>query len=144
MPAQRPGGPSSTTLRRLQLREEVGRFRNGESRRSFDPSVHVGELGGDRTGFVLRARDRPAMDVEMRIDISCRLVAESPSAWRTAWLVRPGTPECHDLDLHWLAALRTAFGIHGRPLDGCYVITRAGWRDVVTGDQQLWARLRLR
>jgi hypothetical protein len=143
MPAQRPDGPSSTTLRRLRLREEVGRFRAGESRRVFDSSVHVGELGGDRTGFVLRAGDRSAMDAAMRVDISCRLLEESPSHWCTGWLVRPGTPDSHDQDLHWLAALRTGFGIHGRTLAGCYVITRAGWRDLVTDDEQLWTRLRL-
>jgi hypothetical protein len=139
-----PGGPSPTAPRRLLLREEVGRFRARESRRVFDASVHVGELGGGRTGFVLRARDRTAMDAAMRTDIACRLVEESPAGWRTGWLVRPGTPERHDLDLQWLAALRTAFGIHDRPLGGCYVITRAGWRDLVTEDEQVWARLRLR
>lgn len=148
MHAPGPGGPPSTTasaiLRRLLLREEVGRFRAQESRRVFDPSVHVGELGGSRTGFVLRARDEPAMDAALRIDISCRLVQEAPLAWCTGWLLRPGTPERHDSDLHWLAALRTAFGIHDRPLGGCYVITRAGWRDLVTEEEQVWARLRLR
>jgi hypothetical protein len=143
MPSTRPGGPSLTTLRRLRLREEVGRFRAGESRRVFDPSVHVGELGGERTGFVLRARDRPAMDAAMRVDISCRLVEESPSDWCTGWLTRPGTPQDQDQDLHWMAALQTAFGIHGRTLTGCYVVTRAGWRDLVTGEEQLWTRLRL-
>ena len=57
-----------------------------------------------------------------------------PAKWRTAWLVRPGTPEPHDLDLQWLAAARTAFGMHGRALDGFYVITRTGWRDVLTDE----------
>src|SRR3954453_11259094 len=43
--------------RRWALREEVGRLRARESRRVFDPSVHVGILGGGRAGFVLRAKD---------------------------------------------------------------------------------------
>jgi hypothetical protein len=144
MHAPDPGGSPPTAPQRLRLREEVGRFRARESRRVFDPSVHVGQLGGGRTGFVLRARDRSVMDAAMRTDIASRLVEESPAGWRTGWLVRPGTPERHDLDLQWLAALRTAFGIHDRPLGGCYVITRAGWRDLVTDDEQVWARLRLR
>jgi hypothetical protein len=131
------------TGRRLLLREEVGRFRARESRRAFDPSVHVGVLGGDRTGFVLRARDLPVMDAALRIDVASRLVQDSPSTWCTAWLARPGTTERHDLDLQWLAAARTAFGIHGRRLDGCYAITRSGWRDVLTDDGRVWARLRL-
>jgi hypothetical protein len=129
--------------RRWALREEVGRLRGRESRRVFDPSVHVGILGGDRTGFVLRAKDRPALDAALRIDVACRLLADSPSPWTTTWLVRAGTPEEHDLDLQWLSAARMGFGIHDRVLDGCFVVTRTGWRDVVTGEAREWTRLRL-
>jgi hypothetical protein len=138
------GDPDSTTARRLLLREEVGGLRERESRRVFDPSVHVGELGGGRTGFVLWARDDPAVDAAMRVDIASRLVADSPPGWRTAWISRPGTPEPHDRDVQWLAAVRTAFGIHDRALDGFYALTRSGWRDVLTEERQVWARLRLR
>jgi hypothetical protein len=136
-------GRRSEAERRLLLREEVGRFRARESRRVFDHSVHVGVLGGERTGFVLRAGDQPAMDAALRIDVVSRLVEHSSSTWCTAWLARPGTTERHDLDLQWLAAARIAFGIHDRPLDGCYAITRSGWRDVLTDDGRVWARLRL-
>ncbi len=139
-----PGDPSAGAARQRLLRQEVGRLRDRESRRIFDPSVHVGELGGRSAGFVLRARDQPVLDAAMRVDISCRLVADGIGSRHTAWLVRPGTPDPHDLDLAWLAALRTAFGIHGRTLDGCYALTRSGWRDVLTDEQQVWARLRLR
>ena len=129
--------------RRLLLREEVGRFRARESRRVFDSSVHVGLLGGPRTGFVVRAQDLPAVDAALRVDVLTTLIAESPPQWCTAWLVRPGTPERHDLDLQWLAAAHAAFGIHDRPLDGCYVITRSGWRDLLSDETRVWARLRL-
>lgn len=126
------------------LRREVGRLRARESRRVFDASVHLGELGGEGAGFVLRARDRPAMDAGLRIEVMLRLLGDTPQQWATAWLVRPGAPEPHDLDLQWLAAARTAFGIHDRELAGCYVITRTGWRDVLTDDTRVWTRLRLR
>jgi len=129
--------------RRLLLREEVGRFRERESRRVFDASVHVGVLAGPRTGFILRARDLPAVDAGLRIDVVSTLLLDSPPDWRTAWLIRPGTPEPHDLDLQWLSATRTAFGIHGREPDGCYVVTRAGWRDLLTDETRVWSRLRL-
>lgn len=129
--------------RRRLLREEVGRLRARESRRVFDASVHVGVLAGPRTGLVVSARDRSVVDVALRVDLACSLLDRSPGDWRTAWLVRPGAAEPHDLDLQWLSALRTAFGIHDRSLDGCYVITRAGWRDAVTGDSRTWVRLRL-
>jgi len=129
--------------RRLLLRQEVGRFRERESRRVFDTSVHVGVLGGDRVGFVARAADLPAMDAALRLDVVCTLLEQSPEEWRTAWLVRPGTPEVHDLDLQWLAAVQMAFAIHGRHLEGSYVLTRAGWRDAVSEESRVWARLRL-
>jgi hypothetical protein len=128
---------------RVLLREEVGRFRRRESRRVFDTSVHVGLLAGPRTGFVVRTADLPAFDASLRIDVAATLVAHSPEHWRSAWVVRAGTPEVHDLDLQWLAALHQGFAIHGRPLSGCYVVTRSGWRDAHTGETRVWARLRL-
>jgi hypothetical protein len=138
--------PSEAALpvdRRLLLREEVGRFRLRESRRLFDASVHVGVLGGPRTGFVVRAEDRPAVDAALRTDIVSALLEGSPADWRTAWLQRPGTPEPHDLDGQWLAAVLVAFGSHDRALNGCYALTRSGWRDLRTGESRVWARLRL-
>jgi hypothetical protein len=126
-----------------RLRQEVGRLRARQSRRAFDPSVHVGLLCGARTGFVLRARDRPVLDAALLRDVASRLVDESPGSWRETWLVRPGTIEPHDLDLQWLAAARSGFGSRDRPLHGCYVITRSGWRDVVTDEGRAWVRLRL-
>lgn len=138
-----PPTPSTDATRRLLLRQEVGRFRARESRRVFDTSVHVGVLGADRTGFVARAADLPALDAALRLDVVCTLVEHSPATWRSAWVVRAGTPEPHDLDLQWLAAVRMAFSIHDRPLDGCYVLTRTGWRDAVTEESRVWARLRL-
>ena len=142
MPPVHPTPPADLT-RRLLLRQEVGRFRARESRRVFDTSVHVGVLGGERTGFVARAADLPAIDAALRLDVVCTLVEQSPEEWRTAWVVRAGTPEPHDLDLQWVAAVQMAFSIHGRRLDGCYVLTRAGWRDARTDESRVWARLRL-
>ncbi|MEO5709414.1 MAG: hypothetical protein ABIQ59_06300 [Nocardioidaceae bacterium] len=134
---------SPLTDRRLLLRQEVGRFRARESRRVFDLSVHVGVLGGARDSFVVRAQDLPAVDTALRTDVLAALVEDSPDDWRTAWLVRPGTPEPHDLDLQWLAAASSAFGMHGRTLDGFFVLTRSGWRDVLSGESRVWKRLRL-
>ena len=120
----------------------MGQLRARESRRVFDVTVHVGALGGVRGGFVLRAQDTPVVDAALRTDVVCSLLDEaSPGA--TAWLVRPGRPELHDLDLQWLAAARIAFGIHGRRLHGYYAITRSGWLDVCSGQSRGWKRLRL-
>jgi hypothetical protein len=116
----------------------VGRLRAGETRPTFDPSVQVGLLGGERVGFVLRAKDRPVLDAALLRDVALRLVEESPGTWRTSWVQRPGAPETHDLDLQWLAAVRSAFGSHDRRLDGCFTVTRTGWRDVVTEETWAW------
>jgi len=125
------------------LRLEVGRFRARESRRVFDPAVVVGDLGGDRDSFVVRAQDLPAVDVALRTDVVSALLEDGPPTWRTAWVVRPGTPEPHDLDREWLAAALTAFGMHARPLGGFFALTRSGWRDVLTDEARVWRRLRL-
>lgn len=128
---------------RLLLRQEVGWLRARESRRVFDLSVHVGVLGAGRDSFVVRAQDLPAVDAALRTDVVAGLVEDSPVSWRTAWLVRPGSPEPHDLDLRWLSAASSAFGMHDRPLDGFFVLTRSGWRDVLTDESRTWKRLRL-
>lgn len=110
----------------------------------FDSSVHLGVLAGERAGFAVPVRDRLALDVALRTDVVGRLLEETPAEWHTLWLVRPGTPDPHDEDNRWLSAARTAFAMHDRPLGGCFVVTRSGWRDVVTGVSRVWVRLRVR
>ena len=127
----------------LLLRREVGLLRERETRRVFDLTVYVGTLGGPRDSFVVRARDLPAMDPGLRADVVSELLEQTTAEQCTAWVVRAGHPEPHDADLHWLAAARAAFAMHGRPLEAFYAITRYGWRDVRTGRARTWKRLRL-
>jgi hypothetical protein len=138
-PSRSPGAAARQTL----LRQEVGRFRVRESRRVFDLAVHVGRLGAARDTFVVPARDLPVMDVGLRIDVASSLVEGTDDDWREAWVTRPGTPQVHDLDLQWLAAVSEAFAIHGRTLEGFWVVTRFGWRDALTEEARVWKRLRL-
>ncbi|MGZ4437626.1 MAG: hypothetical protein ACXVWU_09660 [Nocardioides sp.] len=129
--------------RRWVLRREVGLFRERESRRRFDPAVHVGVLGGPRDSFTVAARDLPVMDAGLRTDVVTGLLEHAPDDWRDVWVTRPGDPEQHDLDLAWLSAARAAFAAHGRTLATFHALTRTGWRDVVTGETRTWVRLRL-
>ena len=124
--------------RRRLLLARVERLRARQTRRGFDSSVHVGALDGDECGFVIGARDLPVLDVALRIDVLTALLQATPSTWRTAWLVRAGTPDPQPQDLHWLAAAGAALAVHGRALDDCFVITPAGWREVRTGER--WSR----
>jgi hypothetical protein len=134
---------SPDTARRALLREEVGRFRARESRRVFDLALHVGQLGGPRDTFVVPARDLPVMDVGLRTDVASALLEGTDASWGDAWVTRPGTPELHDLDLQWLAAVTEVFAMHGRTLEGFWVLTRFGWRDALTEETRVWKRLRL-
>jgi hypothetical protein len=109
----------------------------------FDASVHVGVLDGPRDSFTVRAADLPVVDAALRTDVVSALLDDAPGDWRTVWLVRPGVPDLHDLDLAWLGAARTAFGMHGRRLEAFYAVTRSGWLDVLTGETRVWKRLRL-
>ena len=131
------------TDRQKVLRREVGLLRARESRRVFDAVVAVGHLGGERQGFVVRAQDLPAADAALRTDVMCALLAQVGEGPMSAWLARSGFPDPCDVDLGWLAAGITAFGVHGRALAGFYAITRAGWLDVRTGERRVWRRLRL-
>jgi hypothetical protein len=128
---------------RLLLRREVGRLRARESRRVFHPSVSIGQLAGERDSFVVRSQDLPVVDAALRTDIVSAMLESADPLWRTGWWTRPGGVDPHDSDFAWLSATRAAFAIHGRDLDAFYVITRAGWRDVLDGEQRVWARLRL-
>lgn len=125
------------------LREEVGRFRARESRRVFDPAVHVGVPGGARLSFELPAREAPVADDALRIDVLSALVQRATVPCGYAWLTRPGVPDLHDLDLRWLAAAAVAFGCVGDRLEGFFAVTRTGWLDVRTGERRVWKRLRL-
>ena len=129
--------------RHVHLRQEVGLLRQRETRRVFDTVVYVGTLGGDRDSFVVRAGDLPVIDTAVRTDVVSALLERTDDRHRTAWLTRSGGPDPYEQDAAWSACARTAFAMHGRPIEGFFAITRYGWRDVVGGDGRTWRRLRL-
>jgi hypothetical protein len=135
-------GPLTEPDRHARLRLEVGRLRQRESRRRYDVTVHVGTPGGARCSLVVPSRQLDDHDRQLRVEILVDMLERAVGADH-AWLTRPGRPDVHDLDLEWLAAATTAFGVHGRPLHGFYAMTREGWLDVRTGERRVWRRLRL-
>lgn len=135
--------PAAESAPAGRLRREVGLLRRRETRRVFAAAVHVGVLDGEHESAVVAARDRPLFDAGLRTDVVSALLERTEASATEAWLVRPGWPEPHDDDLAWLAAVRSAFAMHGRVLTGFYAVTRYGWRDVATGEGRTWRRLRL-
>lgn len=124
------------------LRTEVGRFRQAERRRRFDPGIHVGAVAGERATVVVPARQREYLDRQVRVDLVSALLEEADHA-AFAWVSRPGVAVLEDDDTSWGVAAQVAFGAAGRQLEGFFVITREGWLDVRTGDRRVWKRLRL-
>jgi hypothetical protein len=117
------------------LRREVADLRARESRRVFDPTLYVGSLVADRDSFVVRARDVPAIDRAVRVDVVDALLSRVGGA-RSAWLTRAGAPDLLDTDVDWMNAARAAFAMHGRTLSGFWVVTPRGFCDAVTGEAQ--------
>lgn len=130
------------------LRLEVGRLRSRESRRRFDPVVHVGQLGGVHRSSPVPAADPVLghlLDPGTRAGVVSRLLEELAPAGSavSAWLTRVGEPVVQDEDLAWLSAASHALGSFGYDLGGFWTITRTGWLDVRTGESRTWKRLRL-
>ena len=118
------------------LRREVTDLRARESRRVFDPVLYVGTLGGDRDSVVVRARDLPAIDRAVRVDVVDALLGRVGGHARSAWLTRPGAPDLLDTDAEWMNAARAGFAMHDRTLSGFWVVTPRGFCDAATGEAQ--------
>lgn len=130
------------------LRLEVGRLRSRESRRRFDPVVHVGHLGGAHRSSRVPSADPllgHLLDPGTRAGVVSALLEELGPAGSSvsAWLTRVGDPVVQDEDLAWLSAATHALGTFGFDLEGFWTFTRTGWLDVRTGESRTWKRLRL-
>ena len=89
--------------RRALLCTEVGRFR--PARAAGCSTCRCTSVSSAATGTgAWSGQDLPAVDAALRADVVSALLEDAPPDWCTAWLLRPGTPEPHDLDLQWLAA----------------------------------------
>lgn len=140
---ERPGEPKLTLPVHAALRLAVARFRQGEPRRAFPPVVHVGFPGGPDVEFVETAGQ--TLDQALRAEVVAALLsrAQNGAARPVVWLTRAGQLGVEDVDLRWYAAASAAFGEAGVPL-AMVVVTRSGWRDLLTGTGREWKRLRIR
>ncbi|MGI8645139.1 MAG: hypothetical protein ACR2JD_02295 [Nocardioides sp.] len=129
----------AATLRRLVLAVTADEQR----RRLFSPVLHVGDPGGHRQSYAVRADE--ALDAALRTEVVAALllrVRERVPA-PLVWLTRSGELTVQDVDADWLAAALAATGEAGMPLT-MVVATRQGWWDPRSDVRREWRRLRQR
>lgn len=136
--------PVPNGLERL-LRRAVLDHATSESRRVFDPSVHVGVPGLVTTRFELPAELEATLDHALRVDVLEAMVrrVRRPGPPPLVWVTRRGPLDLSDADLAWLAATGTAAAELATSLP-MVIVERHGWRDPRTGVGRTWRRLRQR
>lgn len=125
------------------LRQAVLEHAAAERRRSFVPTLWVGVPGLVRHGHQLDASEH--YDHALRTDVVEAMVrrARRPGPIPLVWLTRPGPLDVQDVDLGWLAAVRTAAAELATRLP-MVVVDRRSWRDPRSGVGRTWQRLRQR
>lgn len=128
------------------LRRAVLEHAGSERRRVFPAVLHVGTPGGTSTSFEITA-DEPT-DHALRVDVVEAMLRRVrrravDSTLTLAWLTRPGRLDPQDVDLWWLAAVRSAAAELDLALP-MVVVNRTSWRDPATGATREWRRLRER
>jgi hypothetical protein len=129
------------------LRRAVAEHAAREPRRVHPPLLHVGWPGGPEDVFAVGPGDE--LDHALRSDVVAALLhtarrqAPVTGAVPLLWLTRSGLLRVGDLDLEWVAAVRTA-GAEAAVDLTLVVVTRKGWFDPRSGVRREWKRLRAR
>lgn len=130
------------------LRLEVGVLRvRHDHGRNVSPALHLGVPGGRRVVAPLPSTVDPLLaDAGLRTDLAARLgeLALDRGLPLHAWLTRGGDLELLAGDRAWWPALHGALAASGRAPAGLHVVTKTGWRDVLSGERRTWKRLRVR
>jgi hypothetical protein len=130
------------------LRRRVARLRAETRRRMFPTCVEV--LDADS---VVRSPyqgcadawvgDSRPPDRGLRVDLLCRLWGARTTA--VVVIVRPGRHEVRtDEDAEWFGAAVQAAAILDATLAAFVVVSRWGWRDLISDSHREWRRLRIR
>lgn len=122
------------------LREAVLDLKEGERRRHFPFTLHVG-VPGQSAHHVDTPRSPP--DAGLRADLVLALLQRAcgMTPRPCAWLTRPGELSLHDGDVSWASAVRWAAAAAEVHV-GLVVVTRHGWFDPESGIRREWRRLR--
>lgn len=137
------------------LRAEVAALRRREQRRVFPARICVGPAPEQGAGHELAWPPRDPPDVGLLFDLVDSLHdaqdAQDARDLRGGghgptprlWLVRPGAPEVHDLDLRVASVGVRVAAARGAGSGSLVVLTRYGWLDPLTGESRRWKRLRV-
>ena len=109
--------------------------------RALPTTAHVGVPAGEHVSIPHQGR----FDHALRTDVVVRALdglADTSDA--CCWVTRSGELERADADAVWFAAALAGFARHGLALPHFYVVNRRGWLDLVTGNSQVWTRVRIR
>lgn len=125
-------------LVRAELQAYVGGLGR---RRAAGAVVYVGRLAGPRAE--VSDAGLTGRETTWRADLLERAIdgVEDPVH---AWLTRCGDPTPNPADLAWCAAARIAFARHGLALPAFHLLTRYGWRDLLSGEAVTFSRVRNR
>jgi hypothetical protein len=107
-------------------------------RRALPTVLH---LGHPRSEEVL-VPDRDWYDAGIRADLVTRALDGLADPAPLVWLTRSGGLDPTDVDAAWCAAALAGLARHGLPVAGFFVVTRAGWADLTTGERHAWSRVR--
>lgn len=103
---------------------------SGGARRAAPAVLHVG-LPGGRAHQRWAVVDDDSYDAGFRADLVVRGLDAVELDRPFPWLTRGGALVPLDVDLRWCAASRLAFERCGLELPGFFVVTSAGWFDLV-------------
>jgi hypothetical protein len=132
-----------TEAERDALRVEVGSLRLRERRRVFPAELCLGRLGERRVAVPLPWPVPAAYDDALLADLVDALVDRGGVPTEAVWLLRPGVPEPHDVDMRLAAVAHRVAEARDAPGARFLVVTRYGWLEPRSGASRRWKRLRL-
>jgi hypothetical protein len=132
-----------TQSERQALRTEVGSLRMREQRRLFPAELCLGSYGEHRLTVALPWPLPPEYDDALLGELTDALWDRCHGGSRSVWLVRPGVPDLHDVDVRLAAVVERVADCRGVPASPFLVVTRYGWLEPRSGETRRWKRLRL-
>jgi hypothetical protein len=132
-----------TESERDALRVEVGLLRLREHRRLFPAELCLGAYADRRITLPLPWPVPGTYDDALLGELTDALWDRWDAPSGATWLLRPGVPDPHDLDVRLTAVTERVAECRGTAPSPFVVVTRYGWVAPRSGESRRWKRLRL-